>query len=56
MKKNVQRKKHSEVSEPLNLTLSKIDMFENQYDASINQKAVRTFTLGQNSRYKSGTL
>ncbi len=65
MKKIVQGRKtlaefHSEVSKALNLALSKIEMSENQNSGSMkdyaNQEAVRTFIVGLNSKYTSGTL
>lgn len=49
---------HSEVSKALNLALSKIEMSNNDKGmiAYANQEAVRTFILGLNSKYTSGTL
>lgn len=51
---------HSEVSKALNLALSKIEMSASQNNAAMleyaNEEVVRTFILGLNSKYTSGTL
>lgn len=51
---------HSEVSKALNLVLSKMEMSSEQNNMAMkdyaNQEAVRTFILGLNSKYTSGTL
>lgn len=51
---------HSEVSKALNLALSKIEMSSDDNSEGMktyaNQEAVRTFILGLNSKYTSGTL